>query len=175
MSPLANWCLIALGGGLALWLGTIALAYREGRRLGLHARSLEFGRLPAELRLHGTDWSVHLTDFSSGRAQPLEGQLRFEQYDSRVFAEGSDPQGRQWTAEGVVFQDKLCCTLLDEVDSGRQLGTVMVDRCETDGTLSGMRCVWSREQNAVAVQPILLRPRTESSAPHPALTSGNAC
>lgn len=167
--------------GVALWLLSIIFAYREGKRIGAHTRSERFNQLPSALRLNGTEWDVCFTEFGQGPARKHTGWMRFRQYDSRVIGQGEDDLGRSWTAEGVVYRDKLCYVVLDADGSGRSLGTVMVDRQDSTGVLEGMRCVWSPDQNAVSVQPIrlrdmtLLRERPAANASVAAVTIGDEC
>ncbi|MCA9056392.1 MAG: hypothetical protein KDA75_21335 [Planctomycetaceae bacterium] len=148
---------IAAGLGIALLLLSVVVAYREGKRIGAATRSERFNRLPTELRLHSTEWDIRFTEFGAQGTQEHRGRMWFRQYDSRVIGQGEDALGHSWTAEGVIFQDKLCLVILDTDGSGRSLGAVMVDEREGGRRLDGMRCVWSASQNAVIVQPIQFR------------------
>ncbi|MFV0445427.1 MAG: hypothetical protein ACK5Q5_17755 [Planctomycetaceae bacterium] len=165
---------------LACLLICVIFAYREGKRIGTHTRSERFNQLPSVLRLNGTDWVVCFTEYGEGARRDRRGWMRFRQYDSRVIGQGEDDEGRNWTAEGVVYGDKLCYITLDTDGQGRSLGTVMVDLREQSGTLEGMRCVWSSTQNAVTVYPIRLESldatpsEVSRSSDREVLLSGNA-
>ena len=182
--PLDNSTLliaIAAALGCALLLVAVVFAYREGKRIGVLTRSERFNRLSTPLRLHATEWDIRFTEFGPQGTQEHASRMWFRQYDSRVIGEGEDESGRRWTAEGVLFQDKICLVILDADQSGRSLGSVMVDQRDCGEIFDGMRCVWSADQNAVIVQPIQFSrctPRAFNEAPdhsRETVRIGDAC
>ncbi len=172
---------LAIASGLAVMLTGVALAYREGKRIGALTRGERFDRLPSPLRLGLTAWDVRYTEFGRGRNREHKARLHFRQFDARVIGEGEDERGQRWSAEGVVFHNTLCYLFLEHGRRGLRLGAVMAARREGEEVLQGMRCVWSKDRGAVSVQPIRLLPVTSSplDAPPPEsdllVTSGNAC
>lgn len=183
MPPLTDSALmigLAIASGLAVMLVGIALAYREGKRIGALTRSDRFDRLPSPLNLGETEWEVQYTEFGRGRRRQHQARLHFRQFDARVIGEGEDERGRRWSAEGVVFHDSLCYLFLEHGRGGVHLGAVLAARRAGEAAVEGMRCIWSQDRGAVTVQPIRLLPAARScpsSSPRrsPVLvTSGNA-
>lgn len=184
MTPMTDSTLaagLAIASGIAVMLVGISLAYREGKRIGALTRSERFDRLPSPLNLGETEWDVQYTEFGRGKRRQHQARLHFRQFDARVIGEGEDERGRRWTAEGVVFHDSLCYLFLEHGRGGVQLGAVLASRRGGEDALEGMRCLWSKDRGAVAIQPIRLLPADDSEPSAPAgtsqvlVTSGNAC
>lgn len=143
--------------GLAAILAAVSIAYNLGRRAGTGFKSSRFERLVCDLDLHDSTWQVKFEDTDAhGNSDIRRAVLRFRQVGSRIVAEGEGELGQRWSAEGVIFRNKLCYLYLDRARKGHVLGSVMVQADLLGLEMSGMRTSWSVDRNAVLIQTIQL-------------------
>ena len=163
IDPLTLVLVGAAGCGTLVTLA-VGMAYRLGRDRGLRSRSDRFDRLYVEADFSGTEWTV--SDTSGAVAARVVGAMSLYQSGTRVMADGTDMEGRRWSAEGVAFRRGVHLLFVERRERGHAVGSMHLQLDDSGQSMTGMKSTWEGGKSGGAIQTVVWhRIPAESSLP----------
>ena len=163
IDPLTLVLVGAAGSGTLIALA-VGMSYRLGRDRGLRSRSDRFDRLYLEADFDGTQWTV--SDTSDAVAARVVGVMSFYQSGTRVMADGTDTEGRRWSAEGVAFRRGVHLIFVERRERGHAVGSMHLQLDASGQSMTGMKSTWEGGHSGGAIQTVVWhRMPAETSLP----------
>ena len=158
--------LVATVIGMAILSTVMLLAFRWGKQSGVRSQWTSLDRLPTEMDLERTEWTVvHDLVNAAGVRHRQRAWVRFRQFGNRVVGEGEDEEGRRLSLEGAVCRRTLTCLYLEHRRTGQVVGSLHAELDQSGAKLTGLRTV-AGEARTMLIQNVslqLLVPATAAS------------